>query len=145
MRIAVGSDHGGLTYKNEIKKHLESLGHEVIDCGAYTEESCHYPVFAGEVAKKVASEECEYGIVVCTSGEGVMMAANKVKGVRCGMGYNDEVSRLMREHNNANVISFGQKFMALEDVLRRVDIFLSTPFAGGRHQIRVDLISELEK
>ena len=145
LKVAIGCDHGGYLYKEAIKEHLLAQGCSVIDVGTYSLESCHYPVFAGEVAKKVASEECEYGIVVCTSGEGVMIAANKVKGVRCGMGYNDEVSRLMREHNNANVISFGQKFMALEDVLRRVDIFLSTPFAGGRHQIRVDLISELEK
>ncbi len=145
MKVAIGSDHGGYLYKEAIKEHLLGQGCNVIDVGTYSLESCHYPVFAAEVAKKVASEEAEFGIVVCTSGEGVMITANKVKGVRCGMGYNDEVSRLMREHNNANVISFGQKFMALEDVIRRVDIFLSTPFAGGRHQIRVDLISDLEK
>ena len=144
LKISIGSDHGGLAYKEAIKKHLEGK-YEVIDVGTYNEDSCHYPQFGIAAAKLVASGECQFGIVVCTSGEGIMIAANKVKGVRCGMGYNDEVSRLMREHNNANVISFGQKFMALEDVLRRVDIFLSTPFAGGRHQIRVDLISELEK
>lgn len=145
MRIAVGSDHGGLEYKNAIKEHLEKQGHQVTDVGTYSKDSCHYPLFGAEVARKVASKECDYGVVVCTSGEGISMAANKIKGVRCGIAYNDDVARLMRQHNNANVISFGQAFMSLEDVLRRVDIFLSTEFEGGRHQTRVDLISELEK
>lgn len=145
MRIAVGSDHGGLAYKNAIKEHLEKQGHVVIDVGTYTEDSCHYPIFGAEVGRKVASKECDYGVVVCTSGEGICISANKIKGVRCGLAYNDDVARLMRQHNNANVIGFGQKFMALEDVLRRVDIFLSTEFEGGRHQTRVDLINDLEK
>ena len=145
MKIAVGSDHGGLEYKNAIKEHLEKLGHEVIDVGTYSLDSCHYPLYGAEVARKVASKECKYGVVVCTSGEGISMAANKIKGVRCGLCYNDDVARLMRQHNDANVIAFGQKFMKLEDVLRQVDIFLSTEFEGGRHQTRVDLISELEK
>lgn len=145
MKIAVGSDHGGLTYKNAIKKHLEDRGYEVVDVGTYNEESCHYPIFGAEVGRKVASKECKYGVVVCTSGEGICISANKIKGVRCGLAYNDEVAKLMRQHNDANVIGFGQKFMQLEDVLRRVDIFLSTDFEGGRHQTRVDLINELEK
>ena len=144
MKIAVGSDHGGLTYKNEIKKHLESLGHEVIDCGTYSEESCHYPMYGEAVARKVANKEANYGVVVCTSGEGISMAANKVPGVRCGIAYNDEVAKLMRQHNNANVISFGQKFMTLDDVLRRVDIFLTTEFEGGRHQTRVEMIDKIK-
>ena len=145
MKIAVGSDHGGLEYKNAIKEHLEKQGHEVIDVGTYTKDSCHYPLFGAEVARKVASKECKFGVVVCTSGEGISMAANKIKGVRCGIAYNDDVARLMRQHNDANVISFGQAFMNLDDVLRRVDIFLSTEFEGGRHQTRVDLINDLEK
>ena len=145
MKIAVGSDHGGFEYKNAIKEHLVKQGHEVIDVGTYSLDSCHYPVFGAEVARKVASKECDYGVVVCTSGEGISMAANKIKGVRCGLCYNDEVAKLMRQHNNANVIAFGQKFMKLEDVLRQVDIFLSTEFEGGRHQTRVNLIIEIEK
>ena len=145
MKIAVGSDHGGLEYKNAIKEHIEKQGHEVIDVGTYTKDSCHYPLFGAEVARKVASKECKFGVVVCTSGEGISMAANKIKGVRCGIAYNDDVARLMRQHNDANVISFGQAFMNLDDVLRRVDIFLSTEFEGGRHQTRVDLINDLEK
>ena len=145
MKIAVGSDHGGLEYKNAIAEHLKELGHEVIDVGTYSLDSCHYPLYGAEVAKKVASKECQFGVVVCTSGEGISMAANKIKGVRCGIAYNDDVARLMRQHNDANVISFGQKFMALEDVLRRVDIFLNTEFEGGRHLTRVEMINDLEK
>ena len=145
MKIAVGSDHGGLEYKNAIKEYLEKQGYEVIDVGTHTKDSCHYPLFGAEVAKRVASKECQYGVVVCTSGEGISMAANKIKGVRCGIAYNDDVARLMRQHNDANVISFGQAFMELDDVLRRVDIFLNTQFEGGRHQTRVELINNLEK
>ena len=145
MKIAVGSDHGGLEYKNAIAEHLKDLGHEVIDVGTYSLDSCHYPLYGAEVARKVSSKDCDYGVVVCTSGEGISMAANKIKGVRCGLCYNDDVARLMRQHNDANVIAFGQAFMKLDDVLRQVDIFLSTEFEGGRHQTRVDLINDLEK
>lgn len=145
MKIAVGSDHGGLEYKNAIAEHLKELGYEVIDVGTYSLDSCHYPLYGAEVARRISSKECQFGVVVCTSGEGISIAANKIKGVRCGIAYNDEVARLMRQHNDANVISFGQKFMALEDVLRRVDIFLNTEFEGGRHLTRVEMINDLEK
>ena len=144
LKISIGSDHGGLAYKEEIKKHLAGK-YEVIDVGTNSLDSCHYPEFGIKAAKLVASGECAFGIVVCTSGEGIMMAANKVKGVRCGIGYNDEVSSLMRQHNDANMIAFGQKFMAREDVLRRIDIFLSTKFEGGRHATRVQMILDEEK
>ena len=145
MKIAVGSDHGGLEYKNAIAEHLRKEGHDVVDVGTYSKDSCHYPVFGAEVARKVAKKDCDFGVVVCTSGEGIAMAANKIKGVRCGISYNDDVARLIRQHNDANVIAFGQAFMKLDDVLRQVDIFLSTEFEGGRHQTRVDLIKDLEK
>ena len=144
LKISLGSDHGGFAYKEAIKKHLEGK-YEVIDVGTFSEDSCNYPEFGIKAAKLVSSGECQFGVLVCTSGEGIMMSANKVKGIRCGMGYNDEVSKLMREHNDANMIAFGQKFMNLDDVFRRVDIFLSTEFEGGRHQTRVDLINDLEK
>ena len=145
MKIAIGSDHGGFEYKSKIIEHLIAKGHEVVDVGTYSLDSCHYPLYGAEVGRKVASKECDYGIVVCTSGEGISMAANKIKGIRCGIAYNDDVAMFMRLHNDANVVSFGQKFMELEDVIRRVDIFLSTEFEGGRHQTRVDMIKELEK
>ena len=144
LKISIGSDHGGLDYKEAIKKHLEGK-YEVIDVGTYSEDSCHYPQFGIAAAKLVSSGQCDFGIVVCTSGEGIMIAANKIKGVRCALGYCDEVSALARQHNDANMIAFGQKFMALEDVLRRVDIFLSTDFEGGRHATRVQMIIDEEK
>ena len=145
MRIAIGSDHGGFEQKQEVIKHLKEVGYEVVDAGTYSLDSCHYPIFGAEVGRKVASHECDFGIVICTSGEGICIAANKIKGIRCGIAYNDEVARLMRQHNDANVISFGAKFMDTKDVIRRVDIFLSTEFEGGRHATRVQMISDEEK
>lgn len=141
MKISIGSDHAGFKYKEEIKKYLESKGHEVIDCGTNSLESCDYPIFGRAAAELVAKGEVKYGVLVCSSGEGIMMAANKVKGVRCGLAYNDDVARLIRQHNNANMIAFGASFMELKDVLRRIDLFLATEFEGGRHERRV---SEIE-
>ena len=145
MKISLGCDHGGLEYKTAIKEHLEKLGHEVMDVGTFNRDSCHYPEFAKKAALLVSEGTCDFGVLVCTSGEGVCITANKVKGIRCGIGYNDEVSKLMRQHNDANMIAFGQKFMNLEDVIRRVDTFLNTEFEGGRHLTRVNLIKEIEK
>ena len=141
MKLSIGSDHAGFAYKEEIKKYLEKKGHVVIDVGTNSLDSCDYPIFGRAAAELVAKKEVDYGIVVCSSGEGIMMTANKVKGVRCGLAYNDDVARLIRQHNNANMIGFGANFMALEDVLHRIDIFLSTDFEGGRHERRV---SEIE-
>lgn len=141
MKISIGSDHAGYKYKEEIKKYLEGKGHQVIDCGTNSLDSCDYPIFGRAAAELVAKGEVKYGIVVCSSGEGIMMAANKVKGVRCGLAYNDDVARLIRQHNNANMIAFGASFMELKDVLRRIDLFLATEFEGGRHERRV---SEIE-
>ena len=140
MKISIASDHAGYAYKEEIKKYLEAKGHEMVDCGTYSLESCDYPIFGKKAAEKVANKEVDFGVLVCSSGEGIAIAANKVKGVRAGIAYNDDVARLMRQHNNANMISFGASFMALEDVLRRVDIFLATEFEGGRHERRVNEI-----
>lgn len=146
MKIVVGSDHGGLEYKNAIKEHLLAQGHEVIDVGTYSKESCHYPTYAFLAAEKVANKEAHFGFLVCTTGEGIMIAANKVKGVRAAVGYNDRVSAKAREHNDANILTFGQGEMELKDVLRRVDIFLTTPFSHeGRHGLRVKLITDYEK
>lgn len=140
MKIAIASDHAGYAYKEEIKKYLAAKGYEVLDSGTHSTESCDYPIFAHDAAKKVASKEAEFGILVCSSGEGIMITANKEKGVRAGLAYNDDVARLMRQHNNANMIAFGANFMALDDVLRRIDIFLATEFEGGRHERRVNEI-----
>ena len=145
MRIAVGSDHGGLEYKNAIAKHLKEKAYDVVDVGTYSKDSCHYPVFGAEVARKVASKECEFGVVVCTSGEGIAMAANKIKGVRCGISYNDDVARLMRQHNDANVICLGEVNQSFDDAIKFVDIFLNTDFTNEeRHLRRVNIIKSFE-
>ena len=140
MKVVLASDHAGYTYKNEIKAFLKEKGVSVIDVGTNSIESCDYPIFAHEAALKVANGEADYGVLVCSSGEGIAIAANKVKGVRAGIAYNDDVAQLMRQHNNANMIAFGATFMKLPDILRRVEIFLKTPFEGGRHERRVNEI-----
>lgn len=144
ITIAIGSDHGGFEYKQKLIYHLASLGYLINDFGTYLQESTHYPIYGEAVAKSVASGNSNFGIVICTSGEGIAMAANKVEGVRCGIAYNDEVAKLMRQHNDANVIAFGQKFMSYEDVKRRVHIFLETQFEGGRHQDRVEMLNKIK-
>lgn len=143
-KIALASDHGGFILKEKIKDYLLLNNYDVIDFGTNSLESCNYATFALKAAEAVANSEANLGILVCTTGEGVCIAANKVKGIRCGIGYNDEVSRLIKEHNNANMIAFGAKYMSQEDVLKRVDIFLNTSFSSGRHQIRVDTINDFE-
>ena len=140
MKIVLASDHAGFAYKNEIIEFLKNKGYEVNDVGTYSTESCDYPIYAHEAAKQVANKEADFGILVCSSGEGIAIAANKVKGVRAGIAYNDDVARLMRQHNNANMIAFGASFMDLKDVLKRVEIFLNTDFEGGRHERRVNEI-----
>ena len=145
MKIAIGSDHAGFLRKEEVKQHLIDKGYDVTDVGTYSLDSCDYPIFGLECAKLVASNKADYGVLVCSSGEGIMMAANKVKGIRCGLAYNDDVARLMRQHNNANMIAFGASFMEKDEVLRRVDIFLATEFEGGRHERRVNEIIDAEK
>lgn len=142
--IAIGCDHGGYDYKEAIKAHLAACGYDVIDVGCFSKASVDYPLFARDAAKKVASGEAGLGVLVCTSGEGISMAANKIEGIRCGIGYDDMATAKTREHNNANMIAFGQKYMKLEDVLRRVDLFLSTPFSiEEKHHRRVDEIGTL--
>ena len=140
MKVVLASDHAGYMYKQEIKSFLKGKGVQVVDVGTNSIESCDYPIFAHEAAKKVAAGDGDYGILVCSSGEGIAIAANKTKGVRAGIGYNDDVARLMRQHNNANMIAFGATFMKLPDVLKRIEIFLKTPFEGGRHERRVNEI-----
>lgn len=142
MLISLGADHGGYDLKEIIKKHLEEKGYEVEDVGTFSKDSCDYPILARKAAELVANKTAEFGIIVCTSGEGVCMTANKVSGVRAGLAYNDEVAALMRQHNNANVMTLGAKFVSVEDALKRVDIFLSTNFEGGRHERRVNQIEK---
>ena len=140
MRISIASDHAGFDAKEEVKEYLTKLGHEVIDCGTDSKESCDYPIFGRAAAIKVAGGEAERGILICSSGEGIMIAANKIKNVRCGLAYNDEVAKLIRMHNNANMVAFGASFMKIEDIIKRIDLFLNTEFEGGRHERRVNEI-----
>ena len=145
MKLAIGSDHGGYELKEGLKRYLANKGFEVVDVGTYSTASCNYPEFGAKCAKLVADGVCKYGIVVCTTGEGIIMAANKVRGVRAGLAYNVEVARLMREHNDANVIGFGARFTTLDEACERVDTFLTTEFAGGRHATRVEMLNKLDK
>ena len=142
MKIAIGSDHAGFLAKEEVIKFLKESGYEVEDVGTYSKDSCDYPIFGRKVGELVANKDCEFGVVICSSGEGIMMAANKVKGIRCGIAYNDQTAELLRQHNDANVISFGANFMDIEDIKRRLRIFLNTDFLGERHLRRVNLIED---
>ena len=142
MKLSLACDHGGYLLKEQVKEFLLKEGYEVIACGTNSLESCNYPVFARAAAKKVASKECELGIVICTSGEGVCMTANKIKGVRCGLIYNNEVAHLIREHNNANMMALGAKYVSYDDAITWIKTFLNASFEGGRHTLRVDLIEE---
>jgi len=145
LKISIACDHGGFEKKEELKKHLSSLNYEVIDCGTSSIESCDYPLFAEKAAEYVASGTAKFGIVICTTGEGVCITANKVKGIRCGIGYNDDVAVMLRRHNDANMIAFSAKYNTLQEMKDRIELFLSTQFDGGRHQRRVDEISAIEK
>jgi ribose 5-phosphate isomerase B len=140
MKIAIGSDHAGFLYKNRILDHLRDAGHEVTDFGTDSQDSCDYPALIRPVAEAVARGQFERGIVLGGSGNGEAIVANRVPGVRCGLAWDLRSARLCREHNNANVLSLGQRMMAVEEALEIVDLWLATPFEGGRHQRRIDLI-----
>lgn len=144
MKIVLGSDHGGFDVKNKLISYLNSNGYETIDVGTYSKDSCNYAEFALKAALKLKNKEADLGILICNSGEGVSIAANKVKGIRCGIGYNDEVSHLMKEHNNCNMIAFGAHFATYEEIEKRVDIFLNSSFLGERHELRVKTIIDYE-
>jgi ribose 5-phosphate isomerase B len=142
MKIGIGSDHAGYRYKEEIKKYLAQLGHEVKDFGTNSEMTVDYPAFIRPVAEAVAGGEVERGIVLGGSGNGEAMVANRVRGVRCALCWNDESARFGRQHNDANVISLGQRMISLEIALTLVQIWLDTPFEGGRHIRRIQMIDE---
>ena len=142
MKISLACDHGGLQLKNEIAAYLKKLGHNVVDFGTNSTDSCDYPDFAKPAAKAVASGQCERGVLVCTTGIGVSMVANKVKGVRCALCLNDDMAKMTRLHNNANVIAMGQKYVDFATAQKIVDAFLNTEFEGGRHAQRVSKIED---
>jgi len=140
LRIAIGSDHAGFEYKQKIIDYLRQEGHEVKDFGTDSTAPVDYPLFIFPVARAVAANEFERGIVLGGSGNGEAMAANRVVGIRCAFCNTPELARLAREHNDANIISLGQRIMTLDTALACIKIFLETPFAGGRHQERIALI-----
>lgn len=143
MNIAIGSDHAGFLYKEAIINLLRSLGHQVKDYGTYSEDAVDYPLFIRPVADAVAKGQFERGIVLGGSGNGEAITANRVSGIRCALCWNIESARLGRQHNDANMISIGQRMMNLETALEIVRTWLNTPFEGGRHQRRIDLIDSV--
>ncbi len=141
--IAIGSDHGGFDLKEAVKKFLEENGYEVKDCGTYDKSSCDYPQFGRAVAHAVAEGECEKGIVICTTGIGISITANKVKGIRCALCTDTTSASLTRLHNNANVLAMGAGLIGQNVALDVVKTFLETEFSGEeRHQRRINLIEE---
>ncbi len=146
MKIAIGCDHGALALKNKVVSHLEKRGFEVKDFGTYTLDSCDYPDFAGAAAKAVASGECSRGIVLCTTGIGVSIAANKVKGIRCALLSDLMSARLTREHNDTNMMAIGAAVVGEGLALEIVDTWLDTEFSHNeRHQRRIDKVMALER
>lgn len=137
MHIAIGSDHAGFRYKELIKAHLASAGHQVTDFGTDSAEPVDYPLFIRPVAEAVAAGTAERGIVLGGSGNGEAMVANRVKGIRCALCWNTESARLGRAHNDANMISLGERMIAETDLMAIVDTWLTTPFDGGRHARRI--------
>ncbi len=145
MKIAVACDHGGLNLKKEVIKYLNQSGYEVKDFGTDSTDSCDYPDYALPAAEAVASGECERGIVICSTGIGVSIVANKVPGIRCAHCHDTYCAEFTRLHNNANMLALGEKVVGAGYALKIVEIFLKTEFEGGRHQRRVDKITAIEK
>ena len=146
MKIALACDHGALELKNTIREHLQKLGHEVVDFGTHTLDSCDYPDFAGAAARAVAAGECEKGIVTCTTGIGVSIAANKIPGIRCALLGDLMSARMTREHNDTNMMALGAAVTGTMLALEIVDTWLTTEFSGGeRHCRRIEKLMALEK
>jgi len=143
IKIALGSDHAGFDLKEVIIKHFDRGGIAYTDFGILSRTSSDYPQYAFLVANAVAKGECTQGILICGTGIGMCITANKVKGIRAGLAYNTSTAELSRSHNNTNVLCLGGRELSPEQALEIVDIWLKTPFAGGRHKTRVDMISKL--
>lgn len=145
MKIAIGSDHGGFDLKTTLMVFLKEAGVEVIDCGTYTKDSCHYPEIAKEVALKIKKKQAEFGILCCGTGIGMSLAANKISGIRAAVVSDAFSAKYTRLHNDANIICLGERVTGPGLACLLTDIFLSTDFEGGRHKVRVDMISAIEK
>lgn len=144
MTVAIGSDHGGYTLKEHLKDYLSKKGYSLMDVGCHGLESCDYPIYGKAAAEAVAGGTCERGIVICTTGLGISMCANKVHGVRCALCTDPFSAEMSRRHNNANVLSLGAAIIGSGLAERIADVFLTTEFEGGRHSRRVGLMMEIE-
>lgn len=145
MKIVIGCDHGAYQLKETVKQHLLEQGHEVCDFGCFSQDSVDYPDYAFPVAEAVSSGEADRGIVLCTTGIGVSICANKVQGIRCALCFDAKAAELTRRHNNSNVLALGAGFISTEQALLVTDIWLTTEFDGERHQRRIDKITDYEK
>jgi ribose 5-phosphate isomerase B len=145
MKIAIGNDHVAVDMKRHIKDHLEKLGHEVVNYGTDSGERTDYPIYGERVGRAVANGECDLGVLICGTGIGISLAANKVKGVRAAVCSEPYSARLTRQHNNANIIAFGARVVGISVAEMIVDEFLNAEFEGGRHGVRVDMISAIEE
>jgi ribose 5-phosphate isomerase B len=141
----LGSDHGGFQLKEEISKYLDGQGFEILDCGTNSTDSVDYPRFGFAVAQAVLNGQVDYGIVVCGTGQGIAMSANKLSGIRAAVCSETYSARMAREHNNANILALGERIIGVGLALDIVDVFLHTDFAGGRHSKRLELIAALER
>lgn len=144
MKIAIGADHAGFALKEELRATLQAKGLEIKDFGTHSPESTDYPDYASAVGHAVAREGFDRGILVCSTGVGMSMAANKIHGIRAALAFNDDEVALTRQHNDANVLAIGARYMNRQQAEHLIDVFLTTEFLGGRHQRRVDKIMDLE-
>lgn len=142
--IVIGADHGGFKLKEEIKKYLDEKEIKYVDKGCFSEESVNYPDIAKEVASEVSNKKADIGILICRSGIGMSIVANKFKGVRCSVCYNEQIAKFSRMHNKANMMALGADYVSVNDAICILRQFLATPFEGGRHETRVNMISEVE-
>lgn len=145
MKIIIGNDHAATAMKFEIMDYLKELGHEVINVGTDSNESCNYPEYGEKVGRAVAAGEADCGVLICGTGVGISIAANKVPGVRAAVCSDVTTARLVKEHNNANIIAFGARIVGIETAKDIVRAYLDAEFLGGRHQPRIDMIHEIEK
>lgn len=144
MKIAIGNDHVAVEMKEQIAKYLESKGHEVINFGTDTLETCDYPVYAKKVADAVVSKRADCGILICGTGIGISIAANKVNGIRCAVCSEPYSARLTKQHNNSNILAFGARVVGIELAEMIVDEWINAEFEGGKHQERVDMIMHIQ-
>lgn len=142
--IAIGCDHGGFKLKEEIKKYFDETDISYEDCGCYSEESVHYPDIAKNVSEKVSKNECDKGILICRSGIGMSIVANKFKGVRCAKVNSQEEAKFSRMHNDSNILALGADYNSVDEIIRIIRVWIATDFEGGRHKDRVDMIKKIE-